>query len=388
MKNYKLQVPEGVLDYIDQDINKKELIEGKIKDLFLRFNYKLIETPTFEYLDVFQEDKKTFQETSLYHLTNRQGELMALKSDMTRAISRVVATQKKENVERFTYLTNTFRYPARYQGKLHEFTQAGIELIGDNSINADFEVIYLAISALKEIGLKEFSIHIGSSEFLTAMMEGLNFYDDKQKQILEYINTFDAVGLKKFLTEQNVDKDMLAIFVELIESVGKIDLLLNLKSKIKNDKALVALNKLEKLYNMISSSGLEKYVLFDFSVLSFGNYYTGISFQGFAKGVGFRILEGGRYDGLIKSFGFDKPAVGFAIYLNYLINLIELPKQKEIILLGYSDNVSLLSTVLEKYKDYRIQMSCDDVNKCLEYAKEKGIKKVVFITDEIKEYTL
>ena len=153
MKNFALYIPEGVKDYIGEEAALKERIQNTVKKIFRTNSYNLVETPSFEYLDVFSLGEESFQQPSLYHFVSRQGELMALRSDMTRSIARVIGSQKIENQlpQRFCYLSNSFRYPERYQGKLHEFTQAGIELIGNKRLEADAEVIKVAVKCLSLI---------------------------------------------------------------------------------------------------------------------------------------------------------------------------------------------------------------------------------------------
>lgn len=94
MKKYSLHIPEGVKDYIGEEAYMKNKIEKCVKELFVSYSYHLIETPTFEYLDVFTRGDDTCQDPRLYKWINRQGEIVALRSDMTKSIARVVASQK------------------------------------------------------------------------------------------------------------------------------------------------------------------------------------------------------------------------------------------------------------------------------------------------------
>ena len=99
--------------------------------------------------------------------------------------------------------------------------------------------------------------------------------------------------------------------------------LLNLKKLDLNNRSLQALERLEKLYNILTVYGLEKYVSFDLSMLSMYEYYTGVVFKGYTYGTGDAIVTGGRYDNLLSQFGKNAPAIGFAVNLDRLMMAME-----------------------------------------------------------------
>ncbi|QEH69644.1 ATP phosphoribosyltransferase regulatory subunit [Cellulosilyticum sp. WCF-2] len=328
MKNYALHIPEGVKDYTGEEAALKGKIQDQVKKVFEGYSYHWVETPTFEYLNVFTTEKAGFQSPSLYKFVNRQGEMLALRSDMTRAIARVIGMQKAESMmpKRYAYMTNSFRYPERYQGKLHEFTQAGVELIGKNSIEADAEVIKLAITALKKVGVTDFTVHIGSSQFLKCTLSDLGLGEAAVEKVYEAIDQKNAVLLKDVLQEAIKDEETLALLLELIECAGHIDLLRSVKKKMNSPQAVKALDEMEQLYELLEDYGVSESILFNFSLLSYGNYYTGMMFQVFTPYIGTAIVEGGRYDHLLEEFGKDLPAVGFGMHMNAILQ--RLIKQK------------------------------------------------------------
>ena len=331
MKNYALHIPEGVKDYLGEEAALKEQIEAKVRKVFRTNSYNLIETPSFEYLDVFTLGNEGFQQPCLYHLVSRQGELMALRSDMTRSIARVIGTQKREDnlPWRFSYLSNSFRYPERYQGKLHEFTQAGIELIGNKSLEADAEVIRVAINALKAVGVNDFAVHIGSSQFFDDLLNDLGLDETSKIAVYHAIEKKDAVEVKAILKEAQIDGEMLELLIELIQCSGQIALLRTIKAKMTSSKAKEALDELEALYEYLEDYGVSDYIRFDFSLMSYGQYYTGIMFQIFTLGVGSALVEGGRYDHLLAQFGKDLPAVGFGMHINLVLQRLILQRGLE-----------------------------------------------------------
>ncbi|WP_069998109.1 ATP phosphoribosyltransferase regulatory subunit [Cellulosilyticum sp. I15G10I2] len=401
MKNYTLHIPEGVKDYIGAEARLKEKVQNQIKQVFHTYSYNLIETPTFEYLDVFTLGEAGFQQTQLYNLINRQGELVALRSDMTRAIARVACTQNSNmpTPQRYAYVANSFRYPERYQGKLHEFTQAGIELVGNNSAEADAEVIKVAIEALKAAGVSQFTMHIGSSQFLEYMLSDIGLGNNDKEEVYQAIEQKDAVKLKTILEASNIDKDTLAMLLELIQCAGKIDLLRSVKEKIACVRSKEALSYLENIYEILEEYGIHDFILFDFSLLSYGKYYTGIMFQAFTLDIGSAIVEGGRYDTLLCKFGRNLPAVGFGIHINLLLQKIIQHKpltnlNRSRTLIVYTS--STRSAALEVADGFRkeglvVENSFDEtIEKALDYAKETGIGGVLYFkeADKVIVYNL
>ncbi|MBU3811867.1 MAG: ATP phosphoribosyltransferase regulatory subunit [Candidatus Niameybacter stercoravium] len=297
-----------------------------MKDLFVSYSYELIETPTFEYLDVFTAGDGTYQDVHLYKWLNRQGEIVALRSDMTKAIARVVASKKNHEAmpKRYAYVASSFRYSERYQGKVHEFTQAGIELVGVSVIEADIEVIQLGIEALKASGLEDFTIHMGSAKFLKALLEDIGIEGIQKEELYRTIEKKDAVKLEELLRKAKVELVLIEAVVTLIQSVGGMDLLETVRQMPLSLATLSALEELEFLYKWFEAKGLASYLLFDFSILSYASYYTGVMFQGYTQGIGEAILEGGRYDQLLSNFGVDMAAVGLGINVALLLQKLEM----------------------------------------------------------------
>lgn len=336
MKSYNYKTPTGLRDYIIKDMEKKNKIETALKDLFLNNGYNLIETPTLEYIDVFTND---VQNPNLYKLVNKEGEILALRSDMTKSIARVVKTETKDVVfpQRYCYISNIFRYKKAYNGTQHEFTQAGIELVGADDVYADYEMVSLAIKSLSSV-LDNFGLYISSTEFFNSYLDELNIKDDIKAKIIIEIKNKNVSNLKKIL-----DKNSYEILSLVIEAIGKKELLSTIKSNIKSDKTKKALSRLEKLYDLLEKNNLEKNVYFDFSILSFGEYYTGITIQGYTKGVGTPVLEGGRYDNLIKDNNINESACGFGINVNDLIDKTKLTYERNIVMLYSNDKEKAMS---------------------------------------------
>ena len=241
MEKFNTNTPVGLRDYILKDMAKKNKMESILSKLFINSGYNFIETPTLEYIDVFTNDT---HERNLYKLINKDGEILALKSDITKSIARVVATQTKNFVfpQRFCYIANVFRYPKAYQAKQHEFTQAGIELIGCDGIYADYEIISLACKSLNMI-LNDYRLHISSIEFFNNYLDDLNISKQIKKKILAEVKKKNVVKIKELLDKR--DKSSYETISLMLEAIGKRDLLIEIKNNIRNTKTLDSLLKLE-----------------------------------------------------------------------------------------------------------------------------------------------
>lgn len=368
MTKYEYLTPEGVRDYIDLDMQKKEYISNTLKDLYQSFGYSLIETPSFEYLDVFSDSK--IQNPGLYTFINRNNELLALRADMTKSLARVIA---KKPSKRLCYSTNIYRYPKEYQGRLHEFSQAGIELMDIDSIKADVEAIRLAIMSMERLGIDNFSIHIGSTRFIETILSLTNNKND----VLEAINNNDGVTLNEMLLK-SVSKDLSNIILELSSRVGKIDLLERIIEKFPDNKDLL---RLKEIYYMLID--YSKYISFDFSLLSYGTYYDGITFKGFVKGVGDAVLSGGRYVELVKDKNIS--SVGFGIEINSLISKVKYENNKKHALIGYKNNASKAYLKANELinNGYIVRMSSanniEELKECIELEDY-----VIFVDEEIE----
>lgn len=393
MKNYKLHTSEGVRDYLGLELLIKEEIENRVKKIFINNGYELVKTPTFEYIDVYASNG--IQQPSLYNLINRQGEVLALRNDMTASICRLVAT--KGNLvfpKKYCYIANTFRYPRLYQGKSHEFTQAGIEIVGAKGIKADIECIRLAYQAMKEININNFMIHIGSSNFIDSLFSDLGLSDEKKSNLLSIIENKDYVLLKNTLYTYNVDDKYVKLIIRMMETAGKLNFLQGIIDELHDFSAADILEELKTLYVELSKRGLENNMVFDFSIYSYARYYTGVTFQIFADGIGRAALTGGRCDNLLETFGAANTLIGFGLdidaCLGYVINN-DLIKIENVKYVSHADKnsyeLAMKNNLELRKKGVIVDASMfDDLDDTIKYAKAIGCDKVLcYSNNEIKE---
>ena len=316
-----LHTPEGVRDIYGVEYEKRNRIENRIVECMKLYGFHAIQTPTFEYFDIFSAERGTVSAKDMYKFFDRDGNTLVLRPDMTPAIARCVAKYYKEegSAIRLCYNANTFINENDYQGKLKEITQIGAELINEPSVEADAEMIALTVECMLASGLTEFQVEVGQADFFRALVEEAGLDEEETEQLRAAIIEKNTFGLEGILAGCQIKDSTRKALVKLPELFGTIQMLETVKSITDNDRALKTVERLEHLYDCMKAYGYEKYITFDLGALSKYDYYTGITFRAYTYGTGNPIVTGGRYDSLVGQFGKQAAAIGFALCLDELM---------------------------------------------------------------------
>ena len=321
MMKQLLHTPEGVRDIYGVEYEKRNMIENEIGACMKRYGFRAIQTPTFEYFDIFSAERGTVSSKDMYKFFDRDGNTLVLRPDMTPAIARCVAKyyKEEENAIRLCYSANTFINENDYQGKLKEITQIGAELINEPSVEADAEMIALTVECMLASGLTEFQVEVGQADFFRALVEEAGLDVDETEQLRAAIIEKNTFGLEGILAGKEMKDATRKALIKLPELFGTIQMLETVKGITDNERALKTVERLEHLYDCMKAYGYEKYITFDLGALSKYDYYTGITFRAYTYGTGNPIVTGGRYDSLVAQFGKQAPAIGFALCLDELM---------------------------------------------------------------------
>ena len=173
MSKALLHTPVGVRDVYGKECAVKLTIENNINKVFNLYGYHNIQTPTFEFFDIFNKERGSVASKNLYKFFDREGNTLVLRPDITPSIARLAAKYYMDvNVPiKLCYNANTYVNNSELQGKLKENTQLGCELINDDSVEADAEMIALVVESLKASGLEEFLVEIGHVDFYNGLIE-------------------------------------------------------------------------------------------------------------------------------------------------------------------------------------------------------------------------
>ncbi len=328
MSKRLLHTPEGVRDIYGLEYQRKLTLESRVQDVIRRFGYEPVQTPTFEFFDVFSREIGTTPSKELYKFFDKENNTLVLRPDFTPSIARCAAKyfMEEKGPVRFCYEGNTFVNTSNLQGKLNEVTQMGAELINDGSVEADGEVISLVIEALKSAGLERFQVSIGQVEYFKGLCQEAGLDEETENLLREYISGKNYFAAREVLLEREVKESYLDILSKAADLFGNLDSLSEAGKLVKNARSLEALSRLEKLYEVLKLYGVEKYVSFDLSMLSKYHYYTGVIFRAYTYGLGNAVVKGGRYDSLLRQFGKEAPAVGFAVVVDDLLEALSQQK--------------------------------------------------------------
>lgn len=384
MKDYKLHTPEGVRDIIFNECEEKKELETRISGVFKVYGYKNVQTPTYEYYEVYSEERGNIDSTKMYKFLDKEGNILVLRPDITPAIARIIATElgNDNDIIRICYLSNTYRYYDSYQGKLREATQAGVELVGEESPETDAEVISLAVYSLLSTGLKEFKVDIGQVQFFKGLLEEANLDESTGEKLRRLMEEKNYIAVEELLEKHTIEKSVKQLILDMPKMFGKVEILRKTRKITKNKKSLAALDRLLLVYDILCDYGIEQYINFDLGMVNRLNYYTGIIFRGYSYGSGISILDGGRYDSLVSQFGKDKDAVGFGIVINEVQKILKKTEclikisLTETVVLYNEDSREIALKIVNKFRTegmiVEIGMLNKDIQSNIEYAKKKG----------------
>ncbi len=386
MKNQNpiLHTPEGVRDIYGSEFVQKFELQQLLYHVLAERGYQGIETPTFEFFDVFSREVGTVPSRELYKFFDKEGNTLALRPDMTPSIARAVSKYfHDETPIRLCYMGNTFINYDKYQGRLKETTQLGAELMGEESVSADVELLSVLVEALKAAGLEEFQVSVGQVEFFKALLKEAGIGSEAEESLRRLISDKNRFAAEELLAGYELSPKLRETFLEMATLSGSAEALEKARALTDNPEALKALGRLEDIYRGLKEKGFEKYISFDLSMLSKYNYYTGIVFRAYSYGYGEPVAKGGRYDTLLSHFGRELPAVGFAIVVDQLqraLNSSEIRKEA-----AGPDGSRYLTFALTKGRLAKKTLELlEKVGITCEEMKDPDSRKLIFVNDELK----
>lgn len=342
MNKVLLHTPDGVRDIYGAECSDRLLIREKIHQKMKSYGFEDIDTPTFEFFDVFSEEINASDARQLYKFFDKEGNTLVLRPDFTPSIARCASKVMLEDNSpvRVVYQGKSFLNASNLQGKLKENSDIGVELYNDDTVYADAEMIALLIESLKSSGLKDFQISIGDADYYKGICEDAGIDEETEELIREQILQKNYFAAESIMTERAVPDNIKNLLVKVSEFIGSDEALDEAEKEVSNRRSLAAISRLKNLYGVLKEYGLNQYISFDLGMLSKFNYYTGVIFSAYTYGVGDAIAKGGRYDMLLKKYGKDAPAIGFVIKLDDLMSAlyrqnVDIEHENKVIVLEY-----------------------------------------------------
>jgi len=352
-------IPEGTRYYLPPEARLRRELAGRLTELFHGWGYELVELPALELYDPHH----ALAERS-FKLVDKTGDVLALRSDFTSALANMALAFPPE------------RYPARYQyagqvwlreadaelGRVREYTQFGVELIGVSSPQADAEVLELAWEALRALGFEEARIEVGLPSLVRDLLESTGLSAAQIESLRQAIHHKNIPELAGLLEAYRVSEGLAPTILALPDLYGGREVLQEARKLSLTDKASVDLDWLEALLALLPEVPL----LLDLGRARRLDYYTGINFQAYTQDFGLPLLGGGRYDGTLLP-----QACGFTVGLERVMEALRLPSEA-----GVPDVLALDRQMARRLRDEgkRVELAwTDDLTALRHYARERGI---------------
>src|SRR5215203_297783 len=365
------KIPSGMRYYVGAEARLRGAVEDCAMSVFDGWSYEEMITPSVDYFALFEKGMGA-EANQAFRFTDNDGSLLALRPDITSSVARAAATLLSERKRplRLCYAGTVFRQRRRTQMEwLRENTQLGCELIGVGGAVADLEILLIATEILNRLGLEQrFCITINNVEVFNGVAEHLGLNVERREEMRRLIDIRDSAELERFLLSYKTTPEERRLFSHLTQLAGKNEILSKARSVITNPRSVAALDALDDLWATIISLGVQDSFEIDLGDASGLDYYTGLVFKIFVRGLGVRVGRGGRYDRFISDFGPSEPAIGFVLDLDGLTEvlrrtenrsqLFELPKPESI---QHTESADIFRGALARRKEgKRIQIELED----------------------------
>ncbi|WNZ28682.1 MAG: ATP phosphoribosyltransferase regulatory subunit [Candidatus Bathyarchaeota archaeon] len=310
---------------LPKEVRQYRYVEEELQKNFESWNYNEVRSPTIEFVETLSTGVGSELINDMFKFQDFNGKLLALRAEMTAPVARIVTTRMQSAPEpiRLFYINNVFRYTQTNYKPEREFCQAGVELVGCNTSEADGEILALLVSSLKRVGLNEIRIDLGHASLLKDLLNAAGLDSSQKTSVQSLLACRDSIGLKKFMDENSFPSDLRDAFLELskcrrLKNISSVSLNVS-----KYDKVNQQLASLTELQETLVDYKVDDVVFFDFSLTKKIEYYTGMVFEASVPNLGLPLGSGGRYDNFIEKFGKLKlPATGFALEIDKILQAL------------------------------------------------------------------
>lgn len=298
------RIPSGTRDFLPDEMRELRSMTERVRGVFEQAGYGEVYTPALEYERGF-----TIGSQPAYRLFDEHGNVLALRSDMTVPIARLVSTRfaHVDPPLRFCYFAHAYRAVRPQRGQAREFLQAGIELIGSPGPRGTAEALTVLCAALDAAGLRTYRVGVGDASLYPGLLESVGVPADARERILADLVRRDLVGVEREVQQLGRADAATELLVRIPRIRGGPEVLESFSGP--HDNAVAGMRELHALL----SPAVAGRVIFDLGLVRNLGYYTGAIFQVYDPAHGVPIGSGGRYDELLATFGRPLPAVGFAL---------------------------------------------------------------------------
>jgi ATP phosphoribosyltransferase regulatory subunit len=304
-------IPSGTRDVLPDEMRELRDITEAIRGIFEHDGYGEVWTPALEYENVLARGGG---EPPAYRVFDDHGEVLALRTDMTVPIARLVASRypAAEPPLRFCYFAHAYRGVRPHRGQMREFLQAGIELIGAPAPQGTAEALTVLYHALDAVGLRDFRIGLGDASLYPTLLRAHDVAADAVDTLMDALIGRDFVALESQLARLGLADADAELLLRVPQIRGGAEVLSGAEGPVAD-----AVAGLAGVYELLAPELAER-VIFDLGLVRKMGYYTGAVFDVYDPALGAPLGGGGRYDDLLGRFGRPLPAVGFALTIDRL----------------------------------------------------------------------
>lgn len=398
MEKSSLRRPRGTRDFLPWDMIKRRFVVETVRSVFELYGYDEIETPAFELLDVLTAKCGPDVKEQIYAFKDKAGRDLGLRFDLTVPLARVVASHPDlpKPFKRYC-ISRVWRYEEPQSGRFREFWQADADIVGSAKMDADAEVVALAISCLKRLGMKNFRVRLNNRKILESIAASADVEKELWLGVFRAIDKLDKVGqegVRRELEKLGLSGDQISTIMMQISKCGNVDAVEKEVSHALNDRGKEGFNELAEIISNLELYNCSEYVVVDLSLARGLDYYTGPIFEISAEtnvNVG-SVAGGGRYDNLIELLGGPPtPATGISLGIDRLVEVLGeanmLPTARTLtqVFIAYTSPPlkKEVIAVAEKLRGRGIRVEVDvmgrKLDRQLKYADAKGIPYVVIL---------
>lgn len=392
MKRFDLITPEGTRDLLFEECAAVRAVEIRLQSIFKSKGYSEVVTPGLEFYDVFNMKSRYFPQETMYKLVDNKARLMVVRPDSTMPIARMTATRLREQTLpiRLCYSQSVYRNKPSMRGRSDEIRQTGIELIGSTSRRAEIEVLSNALEVLSSFETDGFRLELGHIGFFKALVNKLGCDSDTVENIRGLIEVKNYPALNDLL-ETLGDSEAARALRQLPRLFGGEEVFEAAEKLYSGEDGKAVLDELRKTYEIITSLGYKGMITIDLGLVNRMDYYTGTVVKGYIEGCGDAVLSGGRYDKLLSEFGYDVPAIGFAVNADAVAR-VEMrkidfaPKPCDAVVFGTDGHEGDAAAHCRKLIADGLSAEnavFDTVDEVRAYAVKKGIKRLDIVSDTV-----
>jgi ATP phosphoribosyltransferase regulatory subunit len=375
-------------DILIDESRKRTILQERLLHYMQTCGFCRIETPLFEYYELFSGDISPVDDESIIKTIDRDGKVVTLRPDMTIPTVRVVATKLKEQQKplKLFYMGNVYRADKKNRGAGREFCQIGAEIYGCSGKWLDLEIIEMAKESFREAEVANYKIDIGHVGIIKGIFEELDLLEEKKAEIIDLISKKNLVELEKVVAALSIDSRYKEIICKLPLFFGKPeDIFKNIDEIIINDTVRESADYLFEVYEKSRDMGLDSNLIVDVGMTGNMKYYTGLIFKAYAQGTSEVVISGGRYDDLLGELGLNTTAAGFAIYVDSMIeaaameNIIQQKEHKVLAIFGDNRFIEALKYSESCRKDgITVNLiNCRDISNPEQYGRQYGYDEIL-----------